>query len=186
MKNKTPVDRINALVDMVWSRCVQRRAAKDDETAQRWQDDYLTYMREGFAFLPTGSDMEPAIEDAIDAWKEIEAQIFSMIGMDRAGFMDKFESARANLLAGGADWQVFAFENGPLVNGAVFNIDWVGLFAWILPLADAKRLDTYREIGRMVTATLYTEILYKSMEEPLVLENSHIEEKWRMAKEILG
>jgi hypothetical protein len=62
-------------------------------------------------------------------------------------------------------------------------MNWVNLFSWMLPYADKSKSKIYKDIGLMVTALFYVEMLYKYGDD---LENNNlhrIEARWRIVNE---
>jgi len=172
---------INRLEQELWDCCVRQVAAKDMETMEKWQDNPLSHLREGFSVNAMPSALESLSVQAIDRWKDIEAKICSNLNMSREHFIEEFEKARTSFLAGNADWKLFA-EHGLTVHGAVRNMDWVNLFTWVLPNADREKRDEHRSIGRMVAAVFYTELLSNCLESEYIDKESlrKIEARWQI------
>jgi len=63
------------------------------------------------------------------------------------------------------------------------NMDWVSTFGWILPRADAANAERHREVGRMVTALFYSELMYKYLGQPDNKAMKRVEARWRLANE---
>ncbi|MEQ8192359.1 MAG: hypothetical protein ABRQ39_30615 [Candidatus Eremiobacterota bacterium] len=158
MKAESPINRLER---ELWNTCVRQVVAEDMKTAERWQDNPLDYMQEGFLIETMPASMKPLVEEAIIRWEEIEEKVLSRIKMTREQFLEAFEKARDSYFSKTDEWKSFALRYGSIVYGAVLNMDIVNLFAWILPNADPARGEAYCSLGRMVTAIFYTELLYK-------------------------
>ncbi len=153
---------ISRLEEELWESCVYRRVADDMETVERWQQDPLAFQLEGLTIKPMPAALEPLLEQAIASWKQTEAKICARLRISREQFLEEFEKARSGFQSGLGEWSEFA-RHGEIVYGAVLNMDVVNMFAWILPAADPGRQDELHQIGRMVVAVFYTELLYKAV-----------------------
>lgn len=114
---------------------------------------------EGWRRLPHYA--QPIVNEAIAKWEEIERGILSRMQMDKGQFLAKFNEARASFLNKDMNWLNFILPVFNVVYGAVRNMYWVDLFSIVLPEIDPEHSDRYKTIGRMMTAFLYIEFLYK-------------------------
>ena len=182
MKTESPINRLER---ELWNCCVRQVAAEGMETAERWENNPLDYMKEGFSIEPMPISMKPLVEEAITRWTEIEGKVLSRLQMSREQFLEEFEKARNSYLSGTDEWNSFAIMYGSVLYGVVLNMDIVNLFAWILPNADLSRREEHRSVGQMVTAIFYTELLYKADGEidPNNRSLRKIEARWIIVNE---
>ena len=175
---------IEQLEEELWWKCVQEHAAKDQEMAERWQTDESAHLREGYTILPMPDSLQPLVEKAIAQWRERKKKICSRLQMPPEQFVAEFTKARDQFLRDDDQWSVFVTRVGHVVYGAVRNMNWVNLFGWILPVADADNEDQHRETGRFIAALFYTELLLKygnqqGNERDSVMRR--IEVRWQLA-----
>ena len=170
---------IDRLIDEVWSCCIDRRPAHDATIMERWQSDPYAYIRESFVVTPLPPSLRPLVQDALNQWQGIEDRILDGIATSRDQFISEFENIRSLYLQGDAAWRTSITAKGCIVCGAVRNMEWVNLFSWILPTACPDLLPAIRQTGKMVTAVLHIEFLWKSMSNPADLAG--IEARWRLA-----
>ena len=173
----SPIDK---LVDEVWGYCVIQRAPKNEETLKRWQGDEFSRLKEGFVIHPLPLELSGLVQDAIKQWENIEKQVLDRLKMSREEFLIKFKELREDFLKQGKRWRPILFSLYPKVYGAVRNMEWVNLFSWMLPHAYREQMDQLQQIGRMVTALFYIEIIGRtdrfSGPDPL----RRIEARWQM------
>lgn len=190
---RSPIDQLE---ERLWGYCVIQLAAQNQETIKRWQTDEIAHIKERFAVQEMPNTLKPLVKAAIEQWKEIERKVCSRLNMNREQFLSKFENLRRNFLEGNNEWREDILLMKPVVYGAVRNMDWVNLFAWVLPNADKEHYDEYQVIGRTVTAVFYVEILSKYIQHVNLpkYENVYddyesglkrIEARWRLAGNIM-
>jgi hypothetical protein len=188
---RSPIDQLE---ERLWDCCVIQLAAQNQETIERWQTDEIAHIKERFAVQEMPNTLKPLVKAVIEQWKEIERKVCSRLNMNQEQFLSKFEDLRRNFLKGNNEWREDVLLMEPVVYGAVRNMDWVNLFAWILPNADKEHYDEYRAIGRMVTALFYVEILSKYIQHENLPKNENvyyddesalkrIEARWRLGGE---
>ena len=179
---------IDIMEKEVWACCVRQRAAKGDATIARWQKDEYAHLKERYIVEPMPDTMQPLVEKALAEWQKIENAFCAAVGMSPDEFLEAFEKARESFLMRfdkrDGVWQRF-ITNGNTLQGRVRNMDWVNLFAWVLPQADPANRERNIRVGKMVTACLYTEYMFKyalnvgASNEPLRL----IEARWKLVSE---
>lgn len=152
------------LESALWDSCVTRMAPANTETAQRWQSDGLAYLKEGFLINPMPESLQPLVDEALAQWKQIEKTAWSRLQMTNEQFFPIFEKMRDSYLQEDDEWKSLIVSVGPALYGAVMNMDWVNLFAWILPMSNPDNFNKYYFFGRLVTAFFYTECLWKFYE----------------------
>lgn len=175
---------ITQLESEIWNSCVRQLAARDEETARRWQTDEFAHLNERFLVQPLPAELEPLVSQAVMQWQQIEQQVCSKLGMTSEQFLHSFEKARHDFISGGKKWEpiIGAMQEG--VAGAVRNMDWVNLFSWVLPKAVREPGGQNLSVGRMVTAIFYCELLSKYGKRD---ENGYlrkIEARWRFVNEL--
>jgi hypothetical protein len=133
--------------------------------------------------------MEPLVNQAIVQCKEIEDNACLNLKMSRDQFLAEFQKARKSFLAGTDEWQKFA-AYGSTLYGVVVNMDIVNLFTWFLPTADIGRREQHQEIGRMVAAIFYTEMLFRceglsrsEISGDLARTFDKLEARWRLMEQ---
>lgn len=171
----------------VWACCVRQQAARGDAAITRWQTDEYAHIKEHFIVEPMAAELQPLVEKALSEWQGIEDGFCAAIGMSSDEFLEAFAKARESFLMRfdkrDGVWQEFS-KHGNALHGRVRNMDWVNIFAWVLPQADPVNRERNVRIGKMVTACLYTEFMFKyavagANEEPVRL----IEARWRLVSE---
>ncbi|RMG02685.1 MAG: hypothetical protein D6726_07075 [Nitrospirae bacterium] len=176
---RSPID---SLIEEVWDCCITRLLPKDREMRNRWEEDELTFLREGFRLAPLPEKLKPLTIEALAQWKEREEKVLERLKMDREVFLREFNLIRDSYLNKENNWQTPLLSMAHIVYGAVRNMDWVTLFTWILPITDSENAAKYLEAGKMITALFYLEILYKYLANP---QGCHaldkIETRWQMA-----
>lgn len=177
----SPIDRLE---QELWFSCVIQRHPKDQETINRWQTDEISHLKERFYVQPMPSSLNGLVQSALVQWQQIETKVCSNLGMTREQFLKEFEEAREDFLNNGIKWDKAIYSMQNAVYGAVRNMDWVNLFAWVLPLADTEFLVKHREIGRMVTAIFYIELLSKCGFDDDNLYLRNIEARWRLVNQL--
>jgi hypothetical protein len=175
---------IDKLEQELWGACVMQRAAKNQETMERWQTDELSHLRERFLVQPMPPELNDLVQSALGQWQKIEEKVSSGLGMNRAEFLMEFEKARQDFLDRGKEWQKAVTCMATKLYGAVRNMDWVNLFSWVLPNADTEHSEEYRAMGRMVTAIFYVELLSKYGHDYANDYLRKIEARWRLASQI--
>jgi hypothetical protein len=163
MMMNSPIDQ---LVQELWDECVIRRAAKDQEMAQRWQSDEISHLKEGFLVRAIPDELQSLVLKAIAQWEEIEKKKFNKFDLNKERFLEEFEKARESFWIGNQEWRKFIVFIGSDVQGVFRNLDWVNLFSWILPKADPNHSVKHRTIGKMVTSIFYLELLSKYSKKP--------------------
>lgn len=180
---------IDLMEKEVWACCVRQRAARDDATIARWQTDEYAHIKERFIVEPMEYEYQPLVEKALAEWQGIEDGFCAAIGMSSDEFLEAFAKARESFLIRfdkrDGVWQEFISKHGKTLYGRVRNMDWVNIFAWVLPQADPANRERNARIGKMVTACLYTEFMFKyavggAKQEPVRL----IEARWRLVSEM--
>ena len=158
----TAIDRLE--IEM-WNSCVLQRPIDDPKAVQdvfdRWSTDELAHIRERFLVLPVQTEHMTLIQEAIAQWNEREKKGLQRIGMSKNDFLQRFELGRQNFLTGNLNWMVHVISVGIKLDGVVRNMDWVNLFSWVLPQSDAKCANEHRQMGKMVAAFFYCELLAK-------------------------
>ena len=174
---------IDELESEIWSICVMQRAAQDEETINRWQTNELSHLKERFLVQPLPLELKNMAHSALIEWQQLEKKICSNLGMNRTEFLSLFEKAREDYLNNGKDWQKIISSIQNKVYGAVRNMDWVNLFSWILPQADKEHNEEYIQIGCMVTAIFYIEMLSKFGRDHNNDNLKRIEARWLLVNQ---
>ncbi len=149
---------IERLEQELWSRCVKQRPPKDDEVFERWCKDELAHMRERFVIVRIPSDLNSLVEEATARWDQIETKVLGRLSMDRQTFIEAFDKGYMQMVSGDTQWMTLLGLAGA-TRGAVRNMDWVNLFAWVLPVADKPNRYVHLSRGRIVAAMFYIEVL---------------------------
>ncbi|MEJ5366629.1 MAG: hypothetical protein WHS86_16155 [Desulfosoma sp.] len=188
LKRRNPVDQ---LVDETYAHCVRERPARDAETVYRWQKDEISHLRERFEVLPLMPELRQLALEAVDHWRERESRLLETLKTTKEEFLSTFRAIREDVLKGGSQSLRAAYALYPKTRGVCRNMDWVNLFSWILPQADPDRAAIYGEVGRIVTACLYIEILsklqpFQAEEESITKDRDlmRIEARWQLAERL--
>ncbi len=175
---QSPIDR---LIEEAWDCCIIRLLPVDSAMRERWENDEMTYLKEGFRLGPLPEELKPLVSEALKQWDERQKKALESLKMDRDAFLREFRLIRTSCLEGGREWVTPLLSMAHLVYGAVRNMDWVNLFTWILPNTDRENAGTYIETGQMVTALFYLEILYKHLANPRGFNAlDKIEVRWKL------
>lgn len=174
---------IDQLEESLWSTCVIQRAATDKEALERWQTDELAHVRERFVVRPMPAELGGLVQRALAQWQEREQAMCSRLGMTREQFLNEFGKLRQDYSNGGRAWGIAVQSMSPSIQAAVRNMDWVNLFAWVLPQADPGRALEHRMVGRMVAAIFYVELLAKHGNTDGQPALRKIEARWRLASQ---
>lgn len=171
---------IDRLEEEVWVACITQRAARDQQTIERWQSNEYAHLKERFIVSPLPASLNDLLENALKEWRQRESRLLSVLGLSRDQFLDQFEKTRASFLQGQNDWQGFVNQAGGAVYAVVKNLDWVNLFGWILPSAKPDEAARLSDIGKTVTALFYLEMLWKNPDaRPEDLKR--IDARWKLA-----
>jgi|GEM_PF-1488188 len=181
-KQKKRRSAIETLQEELWGACVMQRAAQDQEVANRWQTNELSHLKEGFRVQPMPDYLNSFVQDALAEWQQIENK--ACHNLNRGQILSEFEKARDDFLNGGNDWRKIIAAMELSVNEAVLNIDWVNLFAWVLPNADKENAEEHKVTGRIVTAIFYIEQLIKHGSHPEHNNLKRIEARWQLVNQI--
>ena len=177
---------IEKLEEEIWAECVTRVAPADDQVLERWKNDEAAHLKEGFVFHKMPISMKPLAQQAVERWGQIEAQVLERLQADEDKFLKYFEEIRDSCLRGNDDWRPIVIRIGEIVYSAVRNMDWVNLFAWILPNVNPDEAATYKRLGRMVVAMFYIEFMMKHIDDcGIVIPDPEItrkklENRWQM------
>ena len=175
---------IDKLEREIWDIWVRECAAQDGETLKRWQIDELSHLKERFLVQKLPSNLQYLAHNALNQWQELESKICLKLGMDRTEILHVFEAAREEFLRNDKNWER---KINPLQNkvwGAVRNINWVDLFSWILPNADIEHSEEYRQIGRLIAAIFYIEMLSKYGHDRDNSNLKKIEARWLLVNRL--
>ena len=153
------VSAIDSLIASLWGYCVSQRPAEDGLTIERWQRDELSHLKERFMVHPLPPELKSSVNSAILEWEAREDRVFKRLGLNKDSFIHRFEKLREDFLKDGNMWQMEVMAIYPHIAGVVRNLDWVNLFAWILPIADRRNRAEHIARGRVVAALFYVEIL---------------------------
>ena len=184
---------IEKLQSVLSSACVAQRAATSREQIERWQTSEFSYLKESYVISPAPAELAPLIQAALAEWDQIEASIlnppqegsFIRARIDRTVFMDQFVQARALYLAGEPLTQQLQRRCLSL-RGKVRNMEWVNLFALVLPVADPAHREENLARARMVVAIFYLESIGKSLMSPSTSDETalrKIEARWQLVAE---
>lgn len=176
---------IDKLEEAVWFYCVRQRAAKDDATMRRWQEDEFYYLKESLVVMPLPAELNSLCKKALNQWAQIEKKVCAAAGMERKEFLERFQGARQDFLSGGKKWIALIAPIAPACHGVVKNLDWVNLFALYLPLADRQNLLRNAKTGRMVTAIFYTEFLSRYGFDQEDKNLKRIDATWRLNSSLI-
>lgn len=175
---------IDVLEEEVLTNCLMQSSA-NEETIKKWQTDEVAHLKERFIISPLPDKLRPLVDSALSQWQKIEVKILSKLNTTKEEFLEKFKSARASFINGNNEWQIFIIDVGFAVRMAVKNLDWVNLFAWILPRADKENAQTYKETGLMMTAVFYSELLFKNLSIPQNKDNlRRVDARWILVNEL--
>lgn len=177
----SPIDKLE---HELWNACIIQMPAKDHETIDRWQSDEIAHLKECFFVQPIPLGLDELVKNALTQWQQIETKVSLNLGMNREQFLKEFEKTREDFLNKGTEWEKAVESMQFELYGVVRNMDWVNLFSWVLPGADKEYYENHREIGRMVTAIFYIELLskYGFDDENIYLRN--IEARWRLINQL--
>jgi hypothetical protein len=175
---RSPIDRLEE--ELSWH-CVTQCLAKDTATAQRWMTDPFAHLTEGFIINPVPIRLIPLIQEAQQQWQIREQQCLEGLGLTRESFLETFAEIRRQFLSGQGGWHGAVSALSASVYDVVRNMDWVNVFAWILPRADAQHADVHRETGCVVAAIFYTELLLRHADKNVM---QRIEARWRLAVDV--
>ena len=150
---------IDSLVEKVWSECVTQRPAEGIEEANKWHKDEVAHLNDRYIVSPLPKNLKTLVEEAINQWAFIEIGSYKKTGLDRYQYLEEFEKVLELYRSGDSGWN----QNlGKLIiPGIIPNQEWVNLFSWILPKADPEKKKIYKNVGRLVTAFYYAELLKK-------------------------
>jgi hypothetical protein len=159
---------IDALEGALWNACVRQRAATSQEQVERWQNDERAHLAERFLIAPAPAEFAAQIEAALTEWDAIESAIlappqngpFIHPAKDRQTFLDEFAEVRRLHLAG-EELPLTLVRECVNLAGKVRNMDWVNLFALVLPAADPEGRAEHLARARMVVAIFYMEKISK-------------------------
>jgi len=175
---------IDKLEREIWSICVLECAAQDQETINRWQTDELSHLKERFLVQSLPLDLKNIAHNALIQWQQLEKNICLKLGMDSIEILNVFESAWEDFLRNRNDLQEKISSLQSKVRGAVPNTNWVNLFSWILPNAVIEHSEEYRQIGRIVTAIFYIEMLSKYGNDHTNSNLKKIEARWLLVNQL--
>ncbi len=150
------------LEEIVWSECVSRRPAPDDETIERWQSDTFAKHQEHFRIQPLSAEHESLVASALAEWAAIEIKLLTRLAMSQSQFDSQFPLLREGFLAGDAQAQKDGAALGNAAQGAVRNMDMINCFASFLPRAVPDRRIELAQIGRRIAAVYYLEQMHKA------------------------
>jgi hypothetical protein len=150
------------LEEVVWSECVGRRPAPDDETIERWQSDTFAKHQEHFRIRPLFTQHETLVAAALAEWAAIENKLLTRLAMSQAQFDSQFPPLREGFLAGDAEAKKDVAALGNAAQGAVRNMDMINCFASFLPRAIPDRRIELAKIGRRIAAVYYLEQMFKA------------------------
>lgn len=179
---KSPIDQLES---KIWDVCVFQRPAPDKETADIWQTDEVRYLNEGFIVKEIPQEMIPLAESALNHWKEIEETLCTRLNTTPEQFLNDFRKIREDYLNQQADFAKLTLTMLNAVYGVVRNLDWVNLFSWILPRADAKNAEKHLRAGLMMSAVFYIELLSKPFAKYAAQPLKKIEARWLIANQLL-
>lgn len=181
---------IDTLEDALWQSCVRQRAATSQQQMDRWQNDERAHLSERFLITLAPSEYAPQIEAALAEWDAIESAIlappqhgsFLWPAKDRNVFLDEFAAARSLHLTGTALPESL-MRLCLSLTGKVRNMDWVNLFALVLPAADPEQREGHLARARMVVAIFYLEQIGKmflASDSPVEEALRKIEGRWQL------
>jgi len=184
------MNKIDQLEEELWYACVRQRAPRDEHQAEHWRQDELSHLRERFVVTLAPPELGPIITGAVAEWDRIEAKILALDAVrptdqpsaTRADYLAAFAQARESFLADRTPSPQH-MEIGVAVRGAVRNMDWVNLFAWVLPSAVPDDRESSLDRARMVVATYYFEMIGKAARFPDGIDErtwSKLEARWRL------
>jgi len=150
------------LEEVVWSECVARRSAPDDETMERWQSDIFAMHQEHFRIRPLSAEHEALVRAALAEWAGIETKLLTRLAISQAQFDSQFPALREGFLAGDAKAKEDGASWGKTAQGAVRNMDIINCFASFLPRTIPDRRIELAQIGRRIAAVYYLEQMYKA------------------------
>jgi len=155
------------LEEVVWSECVARRPAPDDETMERWQSDTFAKHQEHFRLRPLSAEHEALVAAALVTaalaeWAAIETKLLTRLAISQTQFDSQFPPLRAGFLAGDAKAKEDSAAWGIKAQGAVRNMDMINCFASFLPRAMPDRRIALAQTGRRIAAVYYLEQIYKA------------------------
>lgn len=184
------MSKIDHLESDLWYACVRQRAPRDENQADRWRQDELAHLRERFVVTTAPPEFGHIITGALAEWDRIEAQI---LALDPVRPIDQPSATRADYLAAFAEARESFLEDrtvspqhldiGVAVRGAVRNMDWVNLFAWVLPGAVPDDREALLDRARMVVATYYFEMIGKAVRFPNQMHDrliKKLEAQWKL------
>jgi hypothetical protein len=175
---------IEKLEQELWDACVIQRASQNQEMTQRWQTDEYSHLKERFLVQTMPTELNHLVQNALLEWQSIENKVCLSSQIDREHFLIEFEKLRQDFLNGDREWLKVIKPLQAATNGAVRNMDWVNLFAWVLPNADKEHTEELRVTGRMVAAIFYIELLSKHGNNPENDNLKKIEARWRLVNKI--
>ena len=163
---------ISSLWNLLQDEYVIKLAAPDEVTLERWQSDYLVYLREGFQIHEIQNEHRSIVDSALVEWKSNEARLLSLFD----GSHDKFSTWFASLRE--AMWRdqtipVKSFshdenDDAHILYGAtelsrmvVMNITWCPTFGAFLPLAIPEIRRPLAQVGMMMSSIFFLEMIAK-------------------------
>lgn len=153
---------LTELEEVVWTECVSRRPAPDDETIERWQSDKFVMHQEHFRIRPLSAQHHRLYKAAIAEWSDAEQIALNLLGMTQGEFDTRFPVLRDGFLADDEESRRGGAAYGMAVQGAVRNMDMINCFASFLPRAVPDQRNDLAKIGRRIAALYYLEQIYKA------------------------
>lgn len=161
-KQQQTMTKMTDLEEVVWSECVSRRPAPDDETIERWQSDTFAKHQEHFRIRPLSAEHESLVAAALAEWTAIENKLLTRLAMSQSQFDSQFPLLREGFLAGDTKAKEDGAALGNAAQGAVRNMDMINCFASFLPRSISDRRIELAQIGRRIAAMYYLEQMYKA------------------------
>jgi hypothetical protein len=156
---------IDQLSEELWNLCPQP-VAETDEEVKEWYYQPESHLKKFSELVqPLRPSMNSLVQEAINEWQKIEFNLFFVLKINRADFIDEFKKTRELFFSKKMDWQPGIYKYGLLCEGLVRNMEWINAFSWQLPAADPKNCKKYVEIAEVMIAVMYLEILVKYMDE---------------------
>lgn len=185
--------KLTDLEEIVWTECVARRPAPDNETMDRWQSDTFAKHQEHFRIRPLSVEHEALVAAALAQWAATETKLLTRLAghdhpaISQAQFDSQFPPLREGFLAGDAKAKKDGAAWGMMTQGAVRNMDMINCFASFLPRAMPERRIELAQIGRRIAAVYYLEQMYKADElgMPYAAQGlERVDALWRFASSL--
>ncbi len=194
------IDAISQLCELVEDGYVKKLLAKDESTLERWESNVSLHLREGFLIKLIQEDHRNIVNLAVASWKERELIILKLFDGSYEEFSQMFTFLHAKILC---EKSISRCGNTPMelkINLAsqrsrllVRNIGWCRKFCYFLPLIVPDMKAQLAQIGGMMSAVFYLEMLEKakdrSQQNDLIpLDTEFFEELyecWSYAQELV-